>query len=258
MTKLMKLLIGGAATSLLAWGAHAVGGEKYVGGLGEKATAALADAGIAGVSVDDPTQYAPLSRVMVLSGEGLSAEQRAAAEKAVRAVPGVAGVRWAGEGADGDASAASGDAPTQAAVDQCQAKVDAVMKGETITFRSGSTYMPESSLAIVDTVAAALKECDGMAVAVGGHTDSTGSAEVNQNLSQGRADAVAAALAERGIDAARITAKGFGSSQLKVPGDGANEANRRIEFTLGSSGSGADAPAAPAQDATQDAAQGGE
>lgn len=258
MTKLMKLLIGGAATSLLAWGAHAAGGEKYVGGLGEKATAALADAGIAGVSVDDPTQYAPLSRVMVLSGEGLSAEQRAAAEKAVRAVPGVAGVRWAGEGADGDASAASsaasGDAPTQAAVDQCQAKVDAVMKGATITFRSGSTYMPESSLAIVDTVAAALQECDGMAVAVGGHTDSTGSTEVNQTLSQGRADAVAAALAERGIDAARITARGFGSSQLKVPGDGANEANRRIEFTLGSSGGGAGAPAAPAQDA----AQGGE
>ena len=244
MTKFMKLLVGGVATSLLAWGAHAVGGEKYVSSLGDNASAALAKAGIEGVSVDDPAQYNPLSRIMVLSGEGLSAEQRAAAEKAVRAVPGVAGVRWAGDAETAaDADAGTGDAPSQAAIDQCQGKVDAVMKGETITFRSGSAFMPDSSLAIVDTVAAALKECDGMAVAVGGHTDSTGSAAVNQSLSQGRADAVAAALAERGIDAKRITAKGFGSSQPKVPGDGANEANRRIEFTL--SGAGSPAAAAP-------------
>lgn len=247
MTNLAKLLIGGAATSLLAWGAHAAGGERYVTGLGESSAAALSAAGIAGVMVDDPAQYSPLSRTMVLSGEGLSAEQRAAAEKAVLSVAGVSAVRWAGDDAgakqSGEDSAATTAATpaTSAAVSECQTGVDAAIAEKSITFRSGSTFMPESSLAVVTEVADALKDCSGMSVAVGGHTDATGSAEVNQNLSQGRADAVAAALTARGVAADRVTATGFGSTQLKVPGDGANEANRRIEFTVSAGGASADA-----------------
>lgn len=244
MTNLAKLLIGGAATSLLAWGAHAAGGEKYVAGLGEGATAALAGAEVEGVTVAMATEPA-LSRVAVLSGEGLSDEQRAAAEAAVRGVDGVSEVRWAGEGDDagagGDGDGDAGDAATAAAVTECQTGVDAAIAEKSINFRSGSTFMPDSSLAVVTEVADALKNCSGMTVAVGGHTDATGSAEVNQNLSQGRADAVAAALTERGVAADRITATGFGSTQLKVPGDGANEANRRIEFTVSAGGASADA-----------------
>lgn len=232
MNAFTKLLIGGAATSLLAWGAHAAGGERYIAGLGEGATTALAGTDVEGVTVAMATEPA-LSRVAVLSGEGLTDEQRAAAEAAVRGVDGVSGVRWAGEG-DKSASGggAQGETATAAAVTECQTGVDAAIAEKSINFRSGSAFMPESSLAVVTEVADALKDCDGLNVAVGGHTDATGSAEVNQNLSQGRADAVAAALTERGIAADRITATGFGSTKLKVPGDGANEANRRIEFTV--------------------------
>lgn len=247
MNKWVKLLIGGAGTSLLAWGAHATGGQNYVAGLGERSAQALSAAGIDGVTLDDPAQYSPLSRVMVLSGEGLSAEQRAAAEKAVLAVSGVSAVRWAGASADDGLSkpmSKPGDAATAEAVSSCQGGVDEAVAGKSINFNSGSTYMPDASLAIVSEVADVLKACEGLSVTIGGHTDATGSAEVNQNLSQGRADAVAAALTERGVAADRITATGFGSAQPKVEGDGANAANRRIEFTISSSGSG---PAAPAK-----------
>ena len=229
MTGLMKLLVGGAATSLLAWGAHAVGGEAYVHGLDDGAKAALADAGLEGVDVHMQREPS-LSRVAILSGEGLSADQRAAAEQAVRNVRGVADIRWAGEAGD---AAGEGDPPSAEAVDACQKNVDAVTSADTITFRSGSSYLSPQSLRIVDAVASALEECGGMTVAVEGHTDSSGSAEVNTRMSQARADAVAAALSERGIAADRVTAKGFGPDKPIEGKSAADPANRRIEFTLG-------------------------
>ena len=236
MTKWTKLLIGGAVTSLLAYGAHAAGGERFVNGIGERAQTALTDDGVAGVTMEMKTAPS-LSRTVVLSGD-VDDAMRAKAEAAALAVPGVSSVVWADGSATGVGDGAEGevDAETQAAVAQCQTGVDAAIAEKSINFRSGSTFMPESSLAVVTEVADALKGCDGLNVAVGGHTDATGSAEVNQNLSQGRADAVAAALTERGIAADRITATGFGSTKLKVPGDGANEANRRIEFTVSGAG----------------------
>lgn len=240
MTKLAKLLIGGAATSLLAWGAHATGGETFVAGLGDNASAAASATGIEGASVAMDSGVA-LSRVALLSGD-MDDAARAELENAVLAVPGIASVKWAdgsatGAGSangsgDGSSDGAGEDAVTAAAVTECQIGVDAAIAEKSINFRSGSTFMPDSSLAVVTEVADALKDCGGLTVSVGGHTDATGSAEVNQNLSQGRADAVAAALTERGIAGDRITATGFGSTRLKVPGDGANKANRRIEFTV--------------------------
>ena len=239
MTKIAKLLVGAGVTSLLAWGAHAMGGEGFVNKIGEGATAALAGSGVSGVTAamkTDPN----LSRTVVLSGEGLTDEQRDAAEAEVRKVAGVGNVVWEGyddaDGGDGDGEA--GANVSEEAVATCQDNVNTLVAEKEINFKSGSAYMPESSLAVVKEVADALKPCDGVALAVGGHTDATGSDEVNNKLSQARADAVKAALVENGLGADSISAKGFGSSQPKVEGAGANEANRRIEFTLGSEGAG--------------------
>ena len=65
-----------------------------------------------------------------------------------------------------------------------------------------------------------------------GHTDSTGSDKINQELSQKRADAVKAYLVENGISEANLTATGFGSS--KPIGDNntskGRQANRRVDI----------------------------
>lgn len=246
MTKIGKLLIGAGVTSLMAWGANHLGGPDFVDNIGAGATSALSSAGMSGVSAKMQTD--PLTRTVVLSGEGLSDEQRAAAEAEVLKVAGVGSVVWEGYD-DAAAGDGAGAAVSDEAVATCQEGVNAVVAEKEINFKSGSAYMPASSLEVVKEVAEALKPCDGAALAVGGHTDATGSDEVNQKLSQARADAVKAALVENGLGADTISATGFGSSQPKVEGAGANEANRRIEFKLGGEAAETAEPEAETADA---------
>ncbi len=67
-----------------------------------------------------------------------------------------------------------------------------------------------------------------------GHTDNVGAADFNMKLSQERADAVAEHLKGEGIDAGRLSSKGFGSTKPIAPNDTKpNMAkNRRCEFHL--------------------------
>lgn len=69
---------------------------------------------------------------------------------------------------------------------------------------------------------------------VSGHTDNIGSAEANMTLSLNRAHSVRDYLVKAGIDASRLTYKGFGSTKPSVPNDTEeNRAkNRRIEFKI--------------------------
>ena len=67
---------------------------------------------------------------------------------------------------------------------------------------------------------------------IGGHSDSDGDDASNLKLSQSRADAVRDKLILMGIDATRLTAKGYGESKPLVPNSSPeNKANnRRVEF----------------------------
>ncbi len=105
---------------------------------------------------------------------------------------------------------------------------------EPIQFASGSAIIDAASAEVLDEAAAFLTENPDVAIEIGGHTDSTGSDESNQTLSQDRADAVLDALRERGAEN-DITAVGFGERRLKVDPDDTEEAraqNRRIEFRI--------------------------
>jgi outer membrane protein OmpA-like peptidoglycan-associated protein len=68
--------------------------------------------------------------------------------------------------------------------------------------------------------------------AIDGHTDATGAELYNLGLSERRAAAVVAYLASQGIDATRLTARGFGKSRLLLPEDPFNPQNRRVETHL--------------------------
>ncbi len=180
-------------------------------------------------------------------------EAKQEALAAVLAIPGVSTARWrgeepvtdAGEGSTGD----SADPATEAKIADCQAEVDKMVGERKITFRSGSAYVSPEANRILDDLAEALKACSGLAVAVGGHTDDNGNAQVNKTMSQERADRIKAGLVERGISESQLTATGFGSEQPLVQGsDAAADAqNRRIEFTIGPAAAAAAVDADPQQ-----------
>jgi outer membrane protein OmpA-like peptidoglycan-associated protein len=74
-----------------------------------------------------------------------------------------------------------------------------------------------------------------MQIEISGHTDSIGSDEVNNRLSQGRADVVKNYLTNQGkIPAARIVTKGYGKTRPVASNDTeeGQQANRRVEFLI--------------------------
>jgi OmpA-OmpF porin, OOP family len=83
----------------------------------------------------------------------------------------------------------------------------------------------------LDEIAADLVRDTNKRLLVWGHTDTVGPAAYNMALSVRRAEAVAAYLETKGVDASRLTIQGFGETKLAVPtGDNVNEPrNRRVE-----------------------------
>lgn len=84
----------------------------------------------------------------------------------------------------------------------------------------------------VDEIATLLKNNPSLKLSIEGHTDATGEAKRNKELSTQRAQAVAAALKNGGIDQARLSATGHGADQPLAPNtDEAGRAkNRRVEL----------------------------
>ena len=105
---------------------------------------------------------------------------------------------------------------------------------EDCNFETGkSTLLPES-FAVIDELVAYLNRKDDEKIELGGHTDNVGSAASNLKLSQDRANAVMAYLVSKGIDPARLTAKGYGMTKPianNKTADGRAQ-NRRTEVKI--------------------------
>ncbi|MDI6765326.1 MAG: OmpA family protein [Bacteroidota bacterium] len=103
---------------------------------------------------------------------------------------------------------------------------------EGVNFETAKTTLLPNAKTILDQVAVSLIANSSVEVAIYGHTDNVGGAKYNMELSTGRAEAVKAYLVSKGIDAKRITTKGFGFTKPiednSTP-DGRAK-NRRIEF----------------------------
>lgn len=103
-----------------------------------------------------------------------------------------------------------------------------------ITFESGSAELKPESYGILKEIADALKSQSGKSVEIIGHTDSDGSAELNQKLSEKRAEAVKMALKNEFGVQNPVTTNGKGQSvpiaDNKTPTGKAK--NRRVEFNL--------------------------
>lgn len=103
-----------------------------------------------------------------------------------------------------------------------------------VLFDTDSAVIQPSGHATLDEVAEVLLEFKKTAAVVQGHTDSTGSEEHNQALSERRAGAVRNYLVSNGIEASRMTALGFGEG-YPLADNGTAEGrrrNRRVEILL--------------------------
>ncbi|HAN89529.1 MAG TPA: OmpA family protein [Erythrobacter sp.] len=103
-----------------------------------------------------------------------------------------------------------------------------------VTFATGSYTITPGFRDLLDRVASSLTQYPNSLVDVYGHTDTVGSADSNQRLSEQRAQAVANYLTSRGVDSSRIRWMGFGETRPKVStGDNVNEPlNRRVEIKI--------------------------
>jgi outer membrane protein OmpA-like peptidoglycan-associated protein len=103
-----------------------------------------------------------------------------------------------------------------------------------ITFKTDSADLNASFFEVLNSVGKVVNEFEQTVIEVAGHTDSTGSDQYNQALSQRRADAVASYLKTRSVRGDRIITVGAGEAHPVASNDTADgrQRNRRVELTL--------------------------
>jgi OmpA-OmpF porin, OOP family len=103
-----------------------------------------------------------------------------------------------------------------------------------IFFEFGKAELKSESYPELNRIATFFKSNTKIVSEISGHTDNVGSDEVNNKLSQERADVVRKYLLTQGVPAEKLTAKGYGKNKPKVANDTPeNQAiNRRVEFEI--------------------------
>jgi outer membrane protein OmpA-like peptidoglycan-associated protein len=104
-----------------------------------------------------------------------------------------------------------------------------------VLFKTGSDDISPKSERLLDDMARLLNDHKQIRrLEIQGHTDSTGDADFNLKLSQGRAQNVRTALIKRGVSERRLVAKGYGEEQPLAPNltNAGRAKNRRVEFAI--------------------------
>ena len=122
--------------------------------------------------------------------------------------------------------------PEKIITEEAKAKLDEFAKA--IYFNSGKSTFRVGVDEKLDLIAEIMKEFKDSDFKVEGHTDSVGSNTLNQNLSDTRAKAVLDYLVSKGIDAGRLTSKGFGEDNPIASNRTrrGRAQNRRVEINL--------------------------
>lgn len=105
---------------------------------------------------------------------------------------------------------------------------------KTILFDVNKSVVKTQAEFILDNIAKIMNENDDFNFIIEGHTDNTGVAEHNLQLSQERADAIKAYLIRKGVKAKRLEAKGYGQTRPIESNDieRGREINRRVEINV--------------------------
>ncbi|MEN8839681.1 MAG: OmpA family protein [Octadecabacter sp.] len=118
--------------------------------------------------------------------------------------------------------------------EECLASITAVTEARKITFEPSSATIASEGAGILNDIAEILQRCANLRIEIAGYTDSQGSEDGNQRLSQQRADAVLDGLRVRRVPVSSFRSVGYGEANPIADNETAEgrEANRRIEFSL--------------------------
>ena len=114
-----------------------------------------------------------------------------------------------------------------------------IVKGQNIRlnnvfFVRGKAEIKSSSFAELDHLVEVLKNNPSLEIEIEGHTDNTGSAKLNVELSEERVESVINYLVKRGVGKKRLSGKGYGGSKPIADNryENTRKLNRRVEFKI--------------------------
>lgn len=178
--------------------------------------------------LDARTREADLAKNQAADARAESAEQKLAAERA----------RSEADAARGAAlGAAEQAAELQRQIAELQAKVTErgiVLTLGDVLFATNRSDLKSGTTGNLDKLVAFLNRYPNRTVLIEGYTDSTGTDEYNQELSQRRADAVRSYLVGQGISPTRLAASGKGENSPVSDNESATgrQQNRRVEVII--------------------------
>jgi OmpA-OmpF porin, OOP family len=131
-------------------------------------------------------------------------------------------------------SAVSDFAPITLNIDLDKAREGTIAVLENIFFDVDKFDLKNKSITELEKILRFLNENPNVKVEISGHTDNSGAAVYNKQLSEKRARSVYTYLVEHGVNAKRLTTKGYGSEHPIADNtlEAGRQKNRRIEFKI--------------------------
>jgi outer membrane protein OmpA-like peptidoglycan-associated protein len=120
-----------------------------------------------------------------------------------------------------------------------------------VLFDTGSYTLKPGAREKLAKISGVLLSHPGLSMQIEGHTDSVGTDEFNQQLSERRSGMVRDFLVDQGVAASTITARGFGKTQPVATNDTpeGRQRNRRVDLVV--NGADIDADATPGNSTSQ-------
>lgn len=101
-------------------------------------------------------------------------------------------------------------------------------------FETGTTTLTPQSRADIAIIVAAIKRRGAISISISGHTDASGSSQLNDKLARERSAFVSALLQQNGIspDLLTVSSHGMGNPLVPTPAGVAEPRNRRVEVVV--------------------------